>query len=585
MAIEPIHRVMSHLREAALRHAVCCLEDAELLERYVTRRDEAAFESLVRRHGPMVLGVCRRILRNEADAEDAFQATFLVLVRKAKSIRSRAQVSNWLFGVAHNTALKAKAMNHKRCTKEAEAGRMANSQAAEEKWQEIQALMDDEVSRLPEKYRVAIVLCELESKTVREAALHLGWPQGTVASRLARGRVLLARRLSRPGLAFSAGTVVTLLARNAMAAHMPAPLIGTTLKAATLIAAGCAAADIVSAKVAALTEGVVKAMLLTKLKIATAILLVTATLAAGVATSTPEGQTQPSAPGTAQNATAPAGQKAAPTVKPKGDTETIQGRWKVAAFEIDGWNEPTEELVGVRITANKLFIKYKNGLDESTYRLDESRKPKHIDLAAFPGENKAGAKGIYYPDGDRLVLCFAPEKNERPTEFKTEPKSGAWLMVLQRDKPVVPPEPAALPPGPAQYQIEAALYQGDPLGNRPGTIKILAKPTITTISGQEATVVAGQQVQFSDESLGIGRTLRITPTPDAHGIRVKMVLENAELLEQTRDQLRVRTDQSRLTRVVKPGELLKLSAGKESDKQIWAEVRVREVKSAHHSIH
>src|SRR5216683_5726004 len=118
MATHAMNRVIWHLRRAALRQDGAGLTDSELLEQYVTRRDEAAFEALVRRHGPMVLGVCRRVLRNQADAEDAFQATFLVLVRRAASIRSRSTLSNWLYGVAHNTALKAKAMNSKRRTKE-----------------------------------------------------------------------------------------------------------------------------------------------------------------------------------------------------------------------------------------------------------------------------------------------------------------------------------------------------------------------------------------------------------------------------------------------------------------------------------
>src|SRR5579872_4081314 len=127
-------RAIRYLRRVTLRQDGAGLTDGELMEQYVTRRDEAAFEALVHRHGPMVLGVCRRILRNEADAEDAFQATFLVFVRKATSIRSRGTVSNWLYGVAHNTALKANAMNRKRRMKEREAGTTPQPQVAEDAW-------------------------------------------------------------------------------------------------------------------------------------------------------------------------------------------------------------------------------------------------------------------------------------------------------------------------------------------------------------------------------------------------------------------------------------------------------------------
>src|SRR5262249_11269762 len=152
------------------------------------------FEALMHRHGPMVFGVCRRILRNETDAEDAFQATFLVFVRQAASIRSRNTVSSWLYSVAHNTALKAKAMNHKRRVKERESGIVPKEESRAEVWQELQVLLDAELSKLLDKYRVPIVLCDLEGKTINEAARQLGWPQGTLATRLTRGRAQLAKR-------------------------------------------------------------------------------------------------------------------------------------------------------------------------------------------------------------------------------------------------------------------------------------------------------------------------------------------------------------------------------------------------------
>src|SRR5262245_49024576 len=162
MATNALNRVLQHLRGVGLRQGGAGLTDRELLEHYLHRRDEGAFEALVRRHGPMVLGVCRRVLRHEADAEDAFQATFLVLVRKAGSIRARGTVGHWLYGVAHNTALKAKAMNRKRRAKEREAGAAPKREAVEEAWGQVQALLDAELSRLPEVYRVPIVLCDLE---------------------------------------------------------------------------------------------------------------------------------------------------------------------------------------------------------------------------------------------------------------------------------------------------------------------------------------------------------------------------------------------------------------------------------------
>ncbi|HJT77964.1 MAG TPA: sigma-70 family RNA polymerase sigma factor, partial [Gemmataceae bacterium] len=188
------------------------LPDAALLERYLACRDEAAFAALVRRHGPMVFGVCRRVLSNEADAEDAFQATFLVLATKAASIRPRGMVGNWLYGVARNIALKAKAMTRKRRTKERDAGARTAPVTKGPDSGGIMEFLDVELAALPDHYRLPILLHDLEGRTIREVASHLGWPQGTVATRLARGRAILARRLARYGLGLSGGALAAVLA-------------------------------------------------------------------------------------------------------------------------------------------------------------------------------------------------------------------------------------------------------------------------------------------------------------------------------------------------------------------------------------
>jgi RNA polymerase sigma factor (sigma-70 family) len=264
---------LRQLRRSLLRQGEAGRTDGELLEGFIARREEAAFQDLLQRHGPMVLGVCRRVLRNEADAEDAFQATFLVLVRKAASIRPRGMVGNWLYGVAHTTALKARAMNTRRSAKEQEAARRT-PKANADNWEQLCAVLDQELKALPDKYRAAIVLCDLEGKTVKEAARQLGCPPGTVGTRRLRGRGLLARRLARHGLTLSGGTVAALLAQHA-AAGVPPLLLSATLRAATLLAAGAATAtNVIPAKVTALTEGALKTMLLSKLKLAAALALV-----------------------------------------------------------------------------------------------------------------------------------------------------------------------------------------------------------------------------------------------------------------------------------------------------------------------
>jgi RNA polymerase sigma factor (sigma-70 family) len=279
MATAQLHGVLRHLRRAALLQDE--RSDGQLLECFVGRREQAAFEVLVQRHGPMVWGVCRRVLHNEADAEDAFQATFLVLVRKAAAITDRATVGNWLYGVAHNTALKARAMTGRRRVKEREAAGRPRPGVKEDVGDDLRLLLDEELGRLPDRYRAAIVLCDLEGQPIKEAARLLGCPQGTVTSRLTRGRKLLAGRLARRGVALSGVPLAGVLGREATAALVPPPLVLATIKAASS-AAGQAGAGGISAKVAALTKGVLTSMFSTNGKLAAVLLLILGACGVGV---------------------------------------------------------------------------------------------------------------------------------------------------------------------------------------------------------------------------------------------------------------------------------------------------------------
>jgi RNA polymerase sigma factor (sigma-70 family) len=271
--------ILPPLRRAALRRDGGGLSDAQLLDYFVERHDEAAFEALVRRHGPMVLGVCRRVLGCAHDAEDAFQATLLVLARKAASVVPRELVGSWLHGVARRTALRARAGNRRRREHEKQVRAMARpGSEPDAARQELLALLDQEVGRLPALYRAAVVLCDLEGRGRKEAARQLGVPEGTLSSRLATARRLLAARLARRGLALSGAALATVLATEAAA--VPPALVTSTVKAATAFAAG-QAAGLISARVAALAGGVLKAMSMTKLTIATVVLLAAAVLGTG----------------------------------------------------------------------------------------------------------------------------------------------------------------------------------------------------------------------------------------------------------------------------------------------------------------
>src|SRR5262245_51413161 len=254
------------------------LSDAQLLERFIVRREQDAFEALLRRHGSLVFGVCRRILHDESDAEDAFQATFLVLARKAATLQRRELLGNWLYGVAYRTALRARSLSARRLAREKEMARL--EAVPEEPANDLLDLLDQEVNRLPDKYRTPIVLCELQGKSYKEAACLLGWPEGTLAGRLSRARTLLARRLGRGGANLSGGLLTTVLGRSAEAA-VPAQLGETTARAAGAGGRGVVA-GLVSARVATLVESTMKTFLLDRLRVVLALMLMLALAGAGV---------------------------------------------------------------------------------------------------------------------------------------------------------------------------------------------------------------------------------------------------------------------------------------------------------------
>jgi RNA polymerase sigma factor (sigma-70 family) len=258
-------------------------EDAALLERYLRRHDESAFELLMWRHAAMVLRVCQDVLQDPFEAEDVFQAAFLVLARKAGSISRRQSVSGWLYRVALRIALKARRRRSLRNAREQggmdQLAAQASSAPAEAdlpcEWRPV---LHEEIARLPAKYRTPMVLCYLQGRTHEQAALELGWAKGTVAGRLARARDLLRRRLTRRGLALSAGLGLTFLASNVSAA-VPAALAQHTCKAALAFAAGKPTG--LSPHVALWAEGMVRTMFISKITVAAMGLILLASLATG----------------------------------------------------------------------------------------------------------------------------------------------------------------------------------------------------------------------------------------------------------------------------------------------------------------
>jgi cytochrome c peroxidase len=276
-------RIMQTIRRLVEDESARQLSDQILLRRFSRHADQAAFETLLRRHGPMVLNVCRGVLSSEADAEDAFQATFLVFARKAASIRKTASVGSWLHGVAYRTALKARAQSVTRQKHEAGAPPRAVSEPDDLTWREIQAILHEELTGLAERYRVPLVACYLQGQTQDEAAAQLGLAKSTLKERLERGRSLLRARLLRRGLGPAAALVATAWPSATASASVPGTLAASTFKAASLCAAGQGAIpSAISANVLALTEGVLRPMLSAHIKTAVVVSAAAAAVAIGV---------------------------------------------------------------------------------------------------------------------------------------------------------------------------------------------------------------------------------------------------------------------------------------------------------------
>jgi RNA polymerase sigma factor (sigma-70 family) len=515
--------VIRHLRRAVLRQDA--RKDGQLLASFIDKKDEAAFEALVYRHGPMVFGVCRRVAANHHDAEDAFQATFLVLARKAASIRPREKVANWLHGVALRTAMKAKAMTAKRRLREKQVTEMPEPETGlHDPWHDLQPLLDQELHGLPENYRLPILLCDLEGKTIKEATQQLGWPQGTLATRLARGRKLLAKRLANRGVVLSAGSLAAIVFRNVASAGVPTSLMSSTIKAATFIAVGQATvAGLVRAKVAILTEGVLKAMLLSKLNTATMGLVLVALFIGAVGVIY---QTQAAEQPNALEATAKADVSEQPADKagPKKDQapkKSLEGVWAVVSVEDNGkekldFDPIFSHVAGTQAPVRNARLTFRDGKFalktglvslEGSYFLESSATAKEIILSVTAGspdrEGLLSICGVYSLDGDNLTItfgklpaslvtglagkepgvCYTLRREFRPKKEADEKKADGGTEKNITDNRDVSMSQVAPPPqavGQREYAIRSRLLEAG--ADRPR--ELLRLPKVTVDDGQ-----------------------------------------------------------------------------------------------------
>jgi RNA polymerase sigma factor (sigma-70 family) len=396
--------------------------DALLLGRFVELWDQAAFRDLVRRHGPMVLGVCRRVLRDPHAAEDAFQATFLVLARKAGSVRKRDSVGPWLYGVARRVALEARGVAS-RAVRPARLGREVPGVDDHDGLErdELHAALHEELGRLPEKYRAPLVLCYIEGLAHEAVARQLGWPLGTVRVRIARGRDLLGARLTRRGLAPAAVLLALSLLPRTVAAAVPPRLVDATVTAAARVAAGeRVTRGEVPARVVELERKVRKAMHLTRLTWASALALAVVVTGAGVAAVVPRALAD------GDDAT-----------KVKAELKKFQGTWVDVYAEKAG--EKLEK-VGehqLKFDGETFSVADHGHVEEKgTIKLNPTKNPREIDLRFQGGGNEEKVVlGIYTWDGENLKLCWGePGGGTRPTEFTTTPEGG-FLVVVKRQEP------------------------------------------------------------------------------------------------------------------------------------------------------
>jgi RNA polymerase sigma factor (sigma-70 family) len=312
--------------------------DRTLLQRFTRQADTAAFTSLVQRHGPMVLGVCRRILHDSHDADDAFQTTFLLLVRKASGLRNPERLGPWLHGVACRTALKARALRLRNRDRQQPLGEATAKDGNDPIWRDLRPILDDAVRALPEKYREPFVLCYLEGLTNAEAARRLACPSGTVATRLSRARDLLRSRLTRRGVTLSAAGLALALATGAATASVSPSLVAVVLRTIT--------GGTVSPRVLSLMKGVCKAMLMEKLRVVA--ILFAALLTAGTGAGLLVHRSQGAEPGEPPYSAPPpvaVAPPAVPIIEPveeKGKTATV----KTKNFVVEAPTQRIARLVG-----------------------------------------------------------------------------------------------------------------------------------------------------------------------------------------------------------------------------------------------
>lgn len=528
--------------------------DRQLLERFSADRDEAAFVALVQRHGAMVLNVCRRVLRNDSDSEDACQATFLVLARKAHSIRKQESLGSWLHGVAYRAATSLLRQITRRRAHEKQAATAEPVQpAADVTWREVRAILDEEIQRLPAKLKDPIVLCYLQGKPHSAGAQELGVNVTTFRGRLERARLLLQKKLTQRGVTLSGALLATALFEKMGTAALPATLVVTTLKSAMATLTGQSAAGVISTQVLSLAEGVINTMFVAKLKIAAGAFVVVSLIGAGLVLLTQQAlQARPSdatvsavakvkfnqeqapkepigQPGRAANDQAPPRDQKLPPWKEdvlERELRQLEGAWQMLSMDVDGKKEPLPDQSKVIVThKGKAWTGTMNGkkVEEGTFVIDPTKTPKTKDITVTLGALKGTTiPAIYEINGDELRVCLLnnPPKNPgkgRPPKFTSEPASGYIIINYKRiaDKPA---------PAPAQ-------------DTKPKDAGILAKPPPSQAAPEQEYIRDYLRVEVRGTLAITDGIIRIDVRPLVFGGSTtwKLVIESPQALKTAKE--------------------------------------------------
>lgn len=397
--------------------------DALLLRDYLARGDARAFAALVQRHSPLVWGVCRRLLDHEQDAEDALQATFVVLMGRARSLTRPHLLGNWLYGVAYRVASKIRSANARKRAREVPMADPPAPEADDELLRgELRSVLDDELQQLPRRYRRPLVLFYLEGRSAEDVASILGCPKGTILSQLARGRERLRGRLLRRGITLSAGLLAGFLSGvTSTEAALPQTILDWSLRLQSGSALAEAIQQGMSTQAKLVSQQVVKEMLTLKLQVIGAI-VVTGLLSVGI------------------GMVAYRNFAGAPVPVPKAisrsEADELQGTWEVATVSYAGALLPRGRFpfTRLRIRGDTIIQEGADGTLKMSFRLDSGRDPKTMDMKT-DGFHHETYYALYDLNGDTLRICRRELEQDRPQALVSPPNTGIFLITAKRSKP------------------------------------------------------------------------------------------------------------------------------------------------------